>query len=177
MESGLPDAQRTLNWVHLASRYPVRIRVVNPPPELFRVGESAVVEIRGIKNGDLRSKRAELNSTVGLDLGVSQRGARSLSRKGHVGGSHGHGCNSCHAHHHDVSPSLWRVLCYLCTFDFTRKHSGNSEGRGNQSSLLFHWSNLCIDWHDVLCGRPTGAVFVGDRDDVHDVLCDQRDNK
>src|SRR6202451_453731 len=24
---GLPDAQRTLNWVHLASRYPVRIRV------------------------------------------------------------------------------------------------------------------------------------------------------
>src|ERR1700727_665554 len=27
---GLPDAQRTLNWVHLASRYPVRIRVQNP---------------------------------------------------------------------------------------------------------------------------------------------------
>jgi multidrug efflux system membrane fusion protein len=47
LEPGLPDAQRTLNWVHLASRYPVRIRVKNPPPELFRVGESAVVEIRG----------------------------------------------------------------------------------------------------------------------------------
>ena len=47
LESGLPDAQRTLSWVHLASRYPVRIRVKNPPPELFRVGESAVVEIRG----------------------------------------------------------------------------------------------------------------------------------
>src|SRR6202051_2183223 len=44
---GLPDAQRTLNWVHLASRYPVRIRVQNPSPELFRVGESAVVTIRG----------------------------------------------------------------------------------------------------------------------------------
>jgi membrane fusion protein, multidrug efflux system len=43
----LPDLQRTLNWVHLASRYPVRIRVKNPPPELFRVGESAVVIIRG----------------------------------------------------------------------------------------------------------------------------------
>jgi multidrug efflux system membrane fusion protein len=44
---GLPDVQRTLNWVHLASRYPVRVRVQNPTPELFRIGESAVVTIRG----------------------------------------------------------------------------------------------------------------------------------
>ena len=47
-EQGLPDIQRTLNWVHLASRYPVRVRVENPPPDLFRVGESAVVMIRGL---------------------------------------------------------------------------------------------------------------------------------
>src|SRR5258705_443228 len=46
-QSGLPDVQRTLNWVHLASRYPVRVRVQNPEPELFRVSESAVVVIRG----------------------------------------------------------------------------------------------------------------------------------
>jgi multidrug efflux system membrane fusion protein len=46
-EPGLPDVQRTLNWVHLASRYPVRVRVENPPPELFRVSESAIVVIRG----------------------------------------------------------------------------------------------------------------------------------
>ena len=44
---GLPDAQRTLNWVHLSSRYPVRIRVQNPSPALFRIGESAVVTVRG----------------------------------------------------------------------------------------------------------------------------------
>jgi multidrug efflux system membrane fusion protein len=44
--SGLPDVQRTLSWVHLASRYPVRVRVQSPPAELFRVGESAVVKIR-----------------------------------------------------------------------------------------------------------------------------------
>jgi len=44
---GLPDVQRTLNWVHLASRYPVRVRVENPTPELFRISESAVVTIRG----------------------------------------------------------------------------------------------------------------------------------
>jgi membrane fusion protein, multidrug efflux system len=47
LEPGLPDVQRTLNWVHLASRYPVRVRVTNPAPDLFRVGESAVVTIRG----------------------------------------------------------------------------------------------------------------------------------
>jgi membrane fusion protein, multidrug efflux system len=46
-EQGLPDVQRTLNWVHLASRYPVRVRVENPPSDLFRVAESAVVVIRG----------------------------------------------------------------------------------------------------------------------------------
>ena len=44
---GLPDVQRSLNWVHLASRYPVRVRVRNPQPDLFRVSESAVVVIRG----------------------------------------------------------------------------------------------------------------------------------
>jgi multidrug efflux system membrane fusion protein len=47
LEPGLPDVQRTLNWVHLAARYPVRVRVANPPADLFRVGESAVVVIRG----------------------------------------------------------------------------------------------------------------------------------
>jgi multidrug efflux system membrane fusion protein len=47
LQAGLPDVQRTLNWVHLASRYPVRVRVENPPSDLFRVSESAVVVIRG----------------------------------------------------------------------------------------------------------------------------------
>jgi multidrug efflux system membrane fusion protein len=44
---GLPDVQRTLNWVHLAARYPVRVRIENPPPDLMRIGETAVVTIRG----------------------------------------------------------------------------------------------------------------------------------
>jgi multidrug efflux system membrane fusion protein len=46
---GLPDVQRTLSWVHLASRYPVRIRIQSPPPEIIRLGESAVVVVRGYK--------------------------------------------------------------------------------------------------------------------------------
>lgn len=44
---GLPDVQRTLNWVHLASRFPVRIRIEDRPPDVFRLGESAVVIVRG----------------------------------------------------------------------------------------------------------------------------------
>src|SRR5882672_4789172 len=47
LSPGLPDVQRTLNWVHLASRFPVRVRVVNATGDLFRLGESAVVTIRG----------------------------------------------------------------------------------------------------------------------------------
>jgi membrane fusion protein, multidrug efflux system len=44
---GLPDIQRTLNWVHLASRFPVRVRILNGPSDIFRLGESATVIIRG----------------------------------------------------------------------------------------------------------------------------------
>ena len=47
LDAVLPDVQRSLNWVHLATRYPVRVRVENPPQDLFRVSESAVVVIRG----------------------------------------------------------------------------------------------------------------------------------
>lgn len=47
LQPGLPDVQRTLNWVHLASRYPVRVRLENPPGDLFRIGQSAVITIRG----------------------------------------------------------------------------------------------------------------------------------
>lgn len=43
---GLPNIQRSLNWVHLATRFPVRIRILQPEPDLFRIGESAVVIVR-----------------------------------------------------------------------------------------------------------------------------------
>ncbi len=44
---GLPDAQRTLSWVHLASRFPVRIRIIDPAPNQFRIAQSAVAVVRG----------------------------------------------------------------------------------------------------------------------------------
>jgi len=43
----LPDVQRSLNWVHLATRFPVRVRILAPKTEAFRLSESAVVVIRG----------------------------------------------------------------------------------------------------------------------------------
>lgn len=45
--SGLPDVQRSLNWVHLATRFPVRVRINASESESFRLSESAVVVIRG----------------------------------------------------------------------------------------------------------------------------------
>lgn len=45
--TGLPDVERTLNWVHLASRYPVRVRITGQPNDTLRLGESSVIVIRG----------------------------------------------------------------------------------------------------------------------------------
>jgi membrane fusion protein, multidrug efflux system len=46
VSAGLPDITRTLNWVHLSARFPVRVRVQDPDPLLFRIGETAVTIVR-----------------------------------------------------------------------------------------------------------------------------------
>ena len=46
LSQGLPDVQRNLDWVHLASRFPVRVRISSNQPNLLRMGESAVVVLR-----------------------------------------------------------------------------------------------------------------------------------
>ncbi|WP_296651184.1 multidrug transporter subunit MdtN [Paraburkholderia sp.] len=43
---GLPRVQRSINWVHVSQRFPVKIAVLSPDPELFRVGTSAVATLR-----------------------------------------------------------------------------------------------------------------------------------
>lgn len=43
---GLPDIQRTLNWVHLSARFPVRVHIQDPDPALFRIGATAVTVIK-----------------------------------------------------------------------------------------------------------------------------------
>jgi multidrug efflux system membrane fusion protein len=46
VQGGFPAIDRTLNWVHLSARFPVRIRVINPNPEIFRVGATAITIVR-----------------------------------------------------------------------------------------------------------------------------------
>jgi multidrug efflux system membrane fusion protein len=43
---GLPDIERTLNWVHLSARFPVRVHIDDPDPNLFRIGATAVTVVR-----------------------------------------------------------------------------------------------------------------------------------
>jgi len=45
----VPYVQRSLNWVRVAQRFPVRVRLENPPELLMRLGARAVVEV---KHGD-----------------------------------------------------------------------------------------------------------------------------
>jgi len=46
LANGLPNIERTLNWVHLSARFPVRVRIEDPDPQLFRIGETAVTVVR-----------------------------------------------------------------------------------------------------------------------------------
>jgi multidrug efflux system membrane fusion protein len=44
---GLPKVPRSINWVRVAQRFPVRIRIEDPQPDLFRIGASAVAVVPG----------------------------------------------------------------------------------------------------------------------------------
>jgi len=46
LSHGVPSVPRELNWVHIAQRFPVRIEVEDPDPNLFRMGASAVAIIK-----------------------------------------------------------------------------------------------------------------------------------
>lgn len=43
---GLPYVQKSLNWVRVAQRFPVRVEIQNPPDDLMRMGASATVTVR-----------------------------------------------------------------------------------------------------------------------------------
>ncbi|ABB05605.1 multidrug transporter subunit MdtN [Burkholderia lata] len=46
VQEGLPRVARSINWVHVSQRFPVKIAVRNPNPETFRIGTSAVATLR-----------------------------------------------------------------------------------------------------------------------------------
>jgi membrane fusion protein, multidrug efflux system len=49
---GLPRIQRSLNWVRVAQRFPVRILIEHPVPSLFRIGVSAVAVLHPVQHED-----------------------------------------------------------------------------------------------------------------------------
>jgi multidrug efflux system membrane fusion protein len=42
----VPYVERSLNWVRVAQRFPVRVQLQNPPPALMRLGATAVIEVK-----------------------------------------------------------------------------------------------------------------------------------
>jgi multidrug efflux system membrane fusion protein len=42
----LPYVERSLSWVRVAQRFPVRVRIEQPPQGLMRIGASAVVQVK-----------------------------------------------------------------------------------------------------------------------------------
>jgi multidrug efflux system membrane fusion protein len=42
----VPYVERSLNWVKVAQRFPVRLRLQDPPQELVKLGATAVVEVK-----------------------------------------------------------------------------------------------------------------------------------
>jgi membrane fusion protein, multidrug efflux system len=42
----VPYVAKSVNWVRVEQRFPVRVRLQNPPEDLMRLGASATLEIR-----------------------------------------------------------------------------------------------------------------------------------
>ena len=47
---GLPVVGRTINWVVVAQRFPVWVRLEDPPPQLTRIGATASVRVEHAGN-------------------------------------------------------------------------------------------------------------------------------
>jgi multidrug efflux system membrane fusion protein len=42
---GVPYVERSLNWVRVSQRFPVRVKLQHPPEDLVRLGASAIIEV------------------------------------------------------------------------------------------------------------------------------------
>jgi multidrug efflux system membrane fusion protein len=45
LPTGVPYVERSLNWVRVSQRFPVRVKLENPPEDLVRLGASAIIEV------------------------------------------------------------------------------------------------------------------------------------
>ena len=56
--NGLPSITRSINWVHVAQRFPVKIRVDSPDARMFRIGTSAVAVLHPADDGSKQTVHA-----------------------------------------------------------------------------------------------------------------------
>jgi multidrug efflux system membrane fusion protein len=54
--NGLPSIQRSINWVHVAQRFPVKILIDHPDPQMFRIGTSAVAVLQPDRRDDRNTR-------------------------------------------------------------------------------------------------------------------------
>ncbi|MDB6101571.1 MAG: multidrug resistance efflux pump HlyD, partial [Gammaproteobacteria bacterium] len=59
---GLPKVGRDLNWVVVAQRFPVWIRLDNPPTDALHVGMTASVKVRHVPAGDVTAAAAPVGT-------------------------------------------------------------------------------------------------------------------
>jgi multidrug efflux system membrane fusion protein len=59
---GLPKVGRDLNWVVVAQRFPVWIRLDNPPSDALHVGMTASVKVRHVPAGDVTAAAAPVGT-------------------------------------------------------------------------------------------------------------------
>jgi multidrug efflux system membrane fusion protein len=62
--TGLPTIEKTLNWVRLAQRFPVRILLDNPPNDLMRIGTTAVVIVHCEPSQHMSNLLSDFNSIL-----------------------------------------------------------------------------------------------------------------
>jgi len=62
--TGLPTIEKTLNWVRLAQRFPVRILLNNPPDDLMRIGATAVVIVHCEPSQQMSNLLSDFNSIL-----------------------------------------------------------------------------------------------------------------
>lgn len=113
LQPGLPDVQRTLNWVHLASCYPVRVRVRIPRLNCFESANQPWSRFEGVEGGHPHPALVAVVPGVALALAIPQRGTCYLSRTNRNSRTYDHCGDSRHDHLHDFPHSLWVSRCNL----------------------------------------------------------------
>ena len=100
----LPNIERTLNWVQLATRFPVRVKVESSVPDLLRIGESPPSPFAETvsspclnrRHGHHRAKPVSKANPLALVFRISARRTPVLSR------ARGENCQDYYFLHSDV---------------------------------------------------------------------------